>query len=151
MASLAPGQTLVIYDGLCGLCDRLVRFLLNRDSAARLRFTPLQGPLAEDLLRRHGWDRGQETIRVVAGWGTSEERIIKRSSAVRHTLRQLGPWWSPLSRAGSLFPAALADRMYSVVATHRYRVFGRLDTCPIPRPEWRDRFVDRLEGERPSG
>ena len=140
----------MIYDGLCGLCDRFVRFLLARDSAARLRFAPLQGPLAGNLLRSHGWDRGQETIRVVAGWGTSEERILERSSAVLHALRQLGPWWSRLSRAGSLVPSALADRTYSVVARHRYRVFGRLDTCPMPRPEWHDRFVDRPEMDGPA-
>jgi predicted DCC family thiol-disulfide oxidoreductase YuxK len=144
------GQTLVIYDGLCGLCDRFVRFLLTRDSAARLRFAPLQSPLAEELLRRHGWDAGQETIRVVSGWGTSDERILERSSAVLDALRQLGPWWDRLSRAASVLPTAPADRLYAVIARHRYRVFGRLDTCPLPRPEWRVRFVDRPEGERPA-
>lgn len=136
-------QTVVFYDGLCGLCDRLVRFLLTHDPEGRLRFAPLQGAVAQRELVPAGHEPSDlNTVLVIADYGTPQQRVLPRSRAVLHALSQLGGVWSALATIGSFVPTSLADAVYGMVAKRRYRIFGRFDTCPLPRPEWRARFLD---------
>jgi predicted DCC family thiol-disulfide oxidoreductase YuxK len=136
-------RSIVFYDGVCGLCNRLVRFLLRRDRHARLRFAPLQGPLARTELGRHGYDPSDlDTVYVIADRHTPSERVLAKSPAIFHALDSLGGGWRVLARAGSFVPVALADAVYDAVAARRYRTFGKLESCPIPPPEWRARFID---------
>jgi predicted DCC family thiol-disulfide oxidoreductase YuxK len=136
--------TLVFYDGLCGLCDRFVRFLVSRDAAGRLRFATLQGDVAQRTLVPRGHDPADlDTVFVVAGWNTPDERVLERSAAVLHALRQLGGIWSVLAGIGRVVPRPLADAVYRTTARNRYRLFGRFDACPLPPQEWRDRFDTR--------
>ncbi len=142
---LGPGGTvtLVFYDGVCGLCDRLVRFLIDRDGRNVFRFAQLQGDLARRELVPHGFDPADlDTVFVVADWGTPRQRVLQRSRAVLHALRQVGGTWGALARVGNLVPNVIADAAYRTVARLRYRIFGRFDVCPMPRPEWRARFLD---------
>jgi predicted DCC family thiol-disulfide oxidoreductase YuxK len=137
------GDTLVFYDGLCGLCNRLVRFLLRHDTGRALRFAQLQGEHAQRELVPHGYDpRDLDTVIVIAGWQSERSRILTRSRAILHATSQLGGVWTMLARIAMRVPAPISDRIYDVVARRRYLVFGRLDACPLPRPEWRGRFVD---------
>lgn len=139
----ASGLTIVFYDGLCGLCDRFVRFVLPRDRRALLRFAPLQGDLARRELVPAGFDPADlDSVLVLAGAGMPGQRVLARSRAVLHVLRQLGGGWVVVAALGALVPPRAADRLYDAVARRRYRWFGRYDTCPLPRPEWRSRFVD---------
>jgi predicted DCC family thiol-disulfide oxidoreductase YuxK len=154
--------SVVFYDGVCGLCNRLVRFLLRRDRRGRLLFAPLQGGLARSVLTRHGHDPSDlNTVYVIADrrapgrprrpdsarWGGSE-RVLSKSRAVLHALGTLGPGWRVLARVGSLVPVGLADALYDAVATRRYRTFGKLESCPIPPPEWRGRFIEEEDAEK---
>ena len=137
------GTTVVFYDGVCGLCDRLTQFLLPRDRHARLLFAPLQSPLARVTLERYGKPPDDlNTVCVVANWRTNEERLLSRSRAILHTLSELGGGWRLVAKAGAIVPVSVADVVYDFVARHRYRVFGKYDTCIVPRPEWRNRFLD---------
>jgi predicted DCC family thiol-disulfide oxidoreductase YuxK len=139
----SPTTTLVFYDGVCGLCNRFVWFLLARDTRGVFRFAPLQSDLARRELVPRGHDPCDlDTVFVVAGWNSPAAHLLVKSRAVRHTLSELGAGWSLLARAAGLIPVPLADRLYARVAGVRYRVFGRYDSCPLPRPEWRARFVD---------
>ena len=132
----------MFYDGLCGLCDRFVQFLLKRDRHARIAFTTLQGELAHGMLVPLGYDPGDlDSIFVVADWRASQQRVLNRSQAVLHAVAQLGGAWGMFATVASIVPAFVADRLYGLVARHRYRVFGRYDTCPLPRPEWKNRFL----------
>ena len=148
--------SVVFYDGVCGLCNRLVRFLLRRDRHARLLFAPLQGTLARTVLGRHGYDPTDvDTVYVIADrrapgrprredsarWG-GRERVLLKSRAILHALGTLGGAWRVLARVSSLVPVGLADALYDAVAKRRYRTFGKLESCPIPPPEWRGRFID---------
>ena len=136
-------MTLVFYDGVCGLCDRLVRFLLVRDARGVFRFSQLQGALARRELVPHGFDPNDlDTVFVIADWGTPRQRVLARSRAVLFALAQLGGGWGVLARVGHLIPRGIADVAYRAVARSRYRIFGRFDVCPMPRPEWRTRFLD---------
>ena len=145
---LADVETLVFYDGLCGLCDRFVRFLLPRDLRGALRFARLQGELARRELVPHGYDPSElDTVFVIAGWRSANQRILTKSRAVLHAVSRLGGVWGTAARVALVVPAAIADPVYAFVARHRYRVFGQFDACPLPRPEWRQRFVDEhIEG-----
>lgn len=136
-------NTVVFYDGECGLCDRFVRFLLRRDRHARILFAPLQGRLARAVLVPRGLNPSElDTMYAVAGWQRPSERVLARSRAVLHAVGQLDGVWPVVARIALLVPAPVADAVYRLVATVRYRAFGRLASCPIPPPEWRDRFLD---------
>ncbi len=135
--------TVVFYDGVCGLCNGFVRFLLRRDPRGRLLFAPLQGETARAILTARGHEPSNlDTIYVVAGWQSSQEHVLSRSSAVLHTFTQLGGAWPFLAGLGAAFPRSLADALYTFVARRRYRTFGRLESCPIPPPAWRQRFLE---------
>jgi predicted DCC family thiol-disulfide oxidoreductase YuxK len=141
--------TLVFYDGLCGLCDRFVRFLVSRDRRGRLRFAPLQGELARRTLAPKGHDPADlDTVFVVADWTGPGERVLRRSRAVLHATAQLGPGWRFASRLASVVPSGLADAGYDLVARNRYRMFGRFDACRVPPAAWRERFVQQSEDQR---
>jgi predicted DCC family thiol-disulfide oxidoreductase YuxK len=141
----APAPTTVVfYDGVCGLCNRLNQFLLRRDGHARLRFAALQSPVAKALLAAHGRDPSDlDTVYVIADWRSSSERVLARSQAVLHALSQLGGAWRTLARIANLVPRPVADVVYRAVARRRYGLFGQYDRCQIPPPEWRERFLDR--------
>ena len=144
MDNRRASTTVVFYDGVCGLCNRLNRFLLRRDRDARIRFAALQSPIARQLLAAHGLDPTDlDTVYVMADWTTDAERVLSRSKAVMHALDQLGGSWRAVARVGKLVPRPLADLVYRAVARSRYRIFGRFDACQIPPPEWRKRFLDQ--------
>lgn len=146
MESRPPGTTLVFYDGVCGLCNRLNRFLLRRDASQRIFFAPLQGALAHRTLARHGADASDlDTVYVIADWQSPQEHALPRSRGVLHALAQLGGGWALLAAIGRVIPGPLADVVYRTVAKNRYRVFGKYDACPLPLPEWRSRFVEPEE------
>ena len=137
-------MTLVFYDGVCGLCDRFVHFLLARDPAGRIRFAQLQGELARRELVPQGFDPTDlDSIFVIADWRSPRQRVLTRSAAVLYAVAHVGTPWNGLARIAQLVPAAIADRVYRLIASRRYRMFGQLDVCPMPRPEWRNRFLDQ--------
>jgi predicted DCC family thiol-disulfide oxidoreductase YuxK len=127
---------IVLFDGVCNLCHRAVRFLLERDPAARLRFASLQSGVGRALLAEHGLDADAlDTIVLVDADGAH-----LRSDAALRIVRVLGPPWSWL-RVLAALPRPLRDAGYDFVARNRYRWFGKKDACPMPRAEWRTRFL----------
>jgi predicted DCC family thiol-disulfide oxidoreductase YuxK len=140
--SLPPDALLVLYDGVCGFCNAMVRFLLPRDRQQRLWFAPLEGPLAAEVLARHGHTPAAgDTFYVVTGLGRPSERVVSRSTAALTVGSALGWPWRLVSWL-RFIPRPLRDAGYSLVARWRYRIFGKLEACPRPRPEWRARFLD---------
>lgn len=135
--------TVVFYDGVCGLCNRLVRFLIRRDTHARLLFAPLQGALARTVLPPQGYDPSDlDTVYVVAHWRQPTQHVLARSRAILHALAELGPGWRAAAAFGRIVPRPLSDAVYNAVARRRYRTFGQLAACPVPPPEWRGRFIE---------
>ena len=140
---MAGANPIVLYDGVCGLCNRMVQFLLKHDQEGRLRFASLQSDFAGKVLGRHGFDaKDLDTIHVVENYDQPGERVLQRSDAVLRAGRELGGFWAASSSIAKIVPRALRDLVYRFVATNRYRVFGKYDTCMLPDPQQRSRFLD---------
>ena len=134
---------ILFYDGVCGLCNTLVQFLLRHDKQGRLRFASLQSDFAEKVLRRHGFDpKDLDTLHVVENHEQSDDRLLQRSDAVLRAGRELGGHWSVLAVMAKIVPRPLRDIAYRFVAQNRYRVFGKYETCMLPDPDQRSRFLD---------
>ena len=140
---MTVANPIILYDGVCGLCNGLVQFLLKHDKDGRLRFASLQSDFAEKVLRRHGFDaKDLDTVHVVENYDQPDERVLQRSDAILRAGRELGGFWSASSSVARIVPRALRDLVYRFVATNRYRVFGKYDTCMLPDPSQRSRFLD---------
>jgi predicted DCC family thiol-disulfide oxidoreductase YuxK len=128
---------IVLFDGLCNLCDGAVRFMLDRDRRARLRFASLQSEVARDLLRRFGRTVANAPASIIVIDG---DRIFERSAAILHVAETLGPPWS-FARVLAVVPEGLRDAAYRFVARNRYAIFGRRDACRIPTAADAERFL----------
>ncbi|MFM2164362.1 MAG: hypothetical protein RL325_799 [Planctomycetota bacterium] len=132
--------TIILFDGVCNLCSGTVRFLVKRDRAARFRFASLQSDAARRICREHGLPEPvmpqPASIVVIA-----DGRALERSDAAL-AIAALLPFPWPLLGVFRLLPRALRDWAYRIVASNRYRWFGRSDTCMAPAPELRARFID---------
>jgi predicted DCC family thiol-disulfide oxidoreductase YuxK len=136
-----PFERLVLFDGVCGFCNASVRWLIERDRSAQLRFAPLQGSTAAELRRRHPEiPQDLDTIAYVDASGGAE-RVYLRSEAVWRAWAQVEPERA-LLRWLRRVPRPLADVAYRIFARLRYRLFGRLSSCRVPSPEERARFLD---------
>ncbi len=138
------GRLVVVFDGQCGLCDQVVRWLLKRDRADRMRFAPRTHPALRELLALQGVESMPETVLVIAGAGTDGERVLQRSDAVLRCLKELGGVWGVAATLGAGIPRALRDGAYRVIARNRYRVWGRLAECRIPDAAQRGHFLQNL-------
>jgi predicted DCC family thiol-disulfide oxidoreductase YuxK len=123
---------------VCHLCNGVVRFIIERDPAARFQFGALQSDAAQRLLASAGrWSPATPETFVLL----EDNRVFTRSTAALRIVRRLPfPW--PLAYGFIVIPRALRDAIYDWVARHRYGWFGRLDRCAVPTPEQRRRFLD---------
>jgi predicted DCC family thiol-disulfide oxidoreductase YuxK len=134
---------IILYDGVCGLCNRLNQFVLRRDPDTIFRFASLQSPFAARILSHHGADpQDLDTVYVVVNFELPDEHLLPRSEAVIFVLKRLGGIWKLLGLFLQLLPTPLRDAAYRVVARNRYRIFGRFETCMLPSGEHRNRFLD---------
>jgi predicted DCC family thiol-disulfide oxidoreductase YuxK len=140
--SETPGAHLVLFDGVCGLCTRLVQFVLRHDRRAVFNFASLQGSTGQEMVARSGGNPEELTsFYVLADFRTLDARVLTRSAAALFVAGELGWPWKAL-RVARVLPTALLDRLYDVVVRTRYRVFGRYEHCLMPRPEFRSRFIE---------
>jgi predicted DCC family thiol-disulfide oxidoreductase YuxK len=136
--SEVPRTHVIFFDGVCGLCDRWVQFVLPRDRGGKFKFAPLQSALAaRELPPRGGRPEDLNTVYVLTAGGA----LLRKSRAVLFVLRELGGIWAAVALL-RVVPAVITDRLYDLVARTRYRLFGRLDACRVPGPEERGRFLD---------
>lgn len=140
--SIPESNPIVLYDGVCGLCNGLTQFLLKRDTQDRLRFASLQSSFAGVVLKRQRADpENFDTVYVVLNYDQPGERLLARSDAILYLAGQIGGIWR-LAKAGRLVPQTVRDAMYKLVAKYRYRLFGRHESCMMPEPSYRDKFLD---------
>lgn len=128
---------LLLYDGVCALCNAAVTFVLKRDSGRTVRFAPLQGETATRLLAERLELAGIDSMI----WVDADGRVFTRSAAALAIARHAGGGWATLAAFLTIIPTTLRDALYDLVARTRYRVFGRYDACPVPPPDNGARFL----------
>jgi predicted DCC family thiol-disulfide oxidoreductase YuxK len=136
-----PEGPVLLYDGLCGFCDGAVQFILKHDRRGTLRFATLQGDFARGVFDRHPELDGVDSLVLVERDSSGAEQVHVRSNGALHVARYLGGTWH-LARVTAIVPRFIRDAVYDGFARIRHRVFGRHDSCRIPSPEQRARFID---------
>jgi predicted DCC family thiol-disulfide oxidoreductase YuxK len=146
-----PASAIILFDGVCNLCNATVAFIIQRDRHGLFRFAALQSDAARRLLAEHHFTpHALQASRpapadAAADWQSvvliQDGRVFQRSTAALHIARGLGFPWS-LATVFLLIPTPLRDWLYSFIARHRYRWFGKRDTCAIPTPDQRARFLE---------
>jgi predicted DCC family thiol-disulfide oxidoreductase YuxK len=126
---------IVFFDGVCGLCNHFVDFVLNRDHRGVFRFAPLQGETA----RRHLAEADVRDLKTMVL--LDRDGVFRKSTAVLRVLSRLGGGWRLLAALLRLIPRPLRDIGYAVVARTRYSIFGRKETCRMPTPAERGRLL----------
>ena len=137
----ARGVHLVLYDGVCGLCNAICQFILARDRRGVFAFASLQSATGKTWLERFNRPvDALDTFYLIKDY-LAAPVILEKSNAALAVAADLGaPWsWAAVCR---VLPRALRDAVYDFVARHRYRWFGRYDACLIPTADQRARFLD---------
>jgi predicted DCC family thiol-disulfide oxidoreductase YuxK len=139
------GRALLLYDGVCALCNGVVQFLLKHDRQEKLRYAPLQSSLGREILGRFGIRTFPDGVMLLTDALKPQERLYKRSDAVAIALRLLPAPWRLLGRLLTWVPRSLREFGYGVTARLRYRIFGRYDTCPLPPLDQRRKLLGVYE------
>ena len=136
----APASDLILFDGVCNLCNGFVQFVIGHDGAGRFRFAALQSATGRAILAAHGVDASAVAAAPDSVLLQQGGRLYSHSEAVLRIAQGLGwPWRALL--LGRLLPRAWRDAAYRFVARHRYHWFGRQDSCWLPTPELKARFL----------
>jgi predicted DCC family thiol-disulfide oxidoreductase YuxK len=134
-------RAVIVFDGVCVLCNGWVRFLLRHDRLQRYRFAAMQGDAGRRLLAENGLDPDDPMSFLLIEYDCGPmPRIATDTDAMRRVLVGLGGGWR-LAAAIALLPRGLRDPLYRLIARNRYRWFGRRDACLVPEHEQAWRFL----------
>ena len=129
-------EQVLLFDGICNLCNGLVIFIIKRDSKSKFKFAALQSPAGQLLLKKYGLSTENiNTLVYVKG-----DKIFLKSSAVLHILKDLGGLWK-LFFVFIFLPKFIRDFFYNLIAKWRYKILGKRETCMVPNPEILYRFL----------
>ena len=130
-------EHLLLFDGVCNLCIRLVNFIIKRDAVKKFKFAALQSPVGESILKTHNlYKKNLDTIIYV-----NNGSYYVKSTAVLHILKDLGGVWK-IFYVFIIIPAPIRNLFYSLIAKVRYKIFGKRDVCLVPSNDIKDRFPD---------
>ncbi|MFC5471992.1 thiol-disulfide oxidoreductase DCC family protein [Cohnella suwonensis] len=132
----SDGKSIVLIDGVCHFCHGAAKFIIARDPKARFRFASLQSVTGESLLGEGGLSSTSMDTFVLIENG----KFYTKSTAALRIARRLAGGW-PLLYAGIVVPKFARDAIYGFVAKRRYKWFGREDSCMLPTPDVRGRFL----------
>ncbi|MDO6429792.1 thiol-disulfide oxidoreductase DCC family protein [Flavitalea sp. BT771] len=127
----------MLFDGVCHLCSSSVQFILKRDRRGIFRFASLQSEVGQSLLRHSGLPADQLDSFVLV----ENNKVYTRSAGALRVCRKLDGAW-PLLSFFRIIPRPLRDAVYNWIARRRYRWFGKNDSCWLPSPEWKSRFLE---------
>ena len=133
---MPTSQPIILYDGVCYLCNGIVNFLLKADKQKRFKFSPLQSDSGQVLLKKFNLPTDDfNSFVLVEG-----EQVYQRSAAALKVATRLGLPWS-LAGVGWILPRPVRDALYNFIAANRYKWFGQHDSCLMPTPEIKERFL----------
>ena len=135
MTELKPEKPVILFDGVCNLCNASVNFVIDRDPEGLFRFAPLQSDYATGIVELHNIGKGLDTIVLL-----EDGKVYDRSTAALRIARRLkGPW--PVLYLGMVIPRFFRDGVYRFIARNRYRWFGQTDQCRVPTADLQARFL----------
>lgn len=129
-------QPLILFDGVCNLCTHSVQFVIQRDAKQQFRFASIQSDLGQKVLQQYGLSTTKINTVVLL----NNNQIYTHSTAALHIAQHLGGLWQ-LASLALWVPAPLRDMVYTFVAQNRYRWFGKQESCWLPTPELKNRFL----------
>lgn len=132
-------QAIIFFDGVCGLCNRTVDFVLGEDREQNFLFSPLQGQTFQRIARDHSEALSVDSIFVLRRIPQGEE-LLQRSAAILFILEKL-PRFRWLARLGHLCPVPVRNSLYRLIAATRYPIWGKRDSCRLPTSEEKARFL----------
>jgi predicted DCC family thiol-disulfide oxidoreductase YuxK len=131
-----PDKPLILFDGVCNLCNGSVQFVIRHDKEAKFLFASLQSEKGQEILKHFGMETENFDTFILLDKG----EIYTKSSGVLKEAAILGGWFK-IFTIFYLVPTFIRDIFYSFVARNRYRFFGKKDVCMIPTPELKARFL----------
>jgi predicted DCC family thiol-disulfide oxidoreductase YuxK len=132
-----PQETVIFYDGVCNLCNAAVQFVLKRDKKAVFTFCSLQSYRAKELLPAYFSESNEPSSIVLK----ENNHVYTESTAALRICKHLRGLW-PVLYVFILVPRFVRDGVYRFIARNRYKWFGQSESCPSPKPEWQERFLD---------
>jgi predicted DCC family thiol-disulfide oxidoreductase YuxK len=127
----------VLFDGVCNLCNGAVQFLIRHDKRERLKFASLQSTTGQKILSEYGLPTDQFSSFIYV----TEKKCYQKSDAVLAICKEIGGWFKLLT-AFYVVPKPIRNLAYSWVANHRYKWFGKQNQCMVPTPELKRRFLE---------
>ncbi|WP_408098836.1 thiol-disulfide oxidoreductase DCC family protein [Peredibacter sp. HCB2-198] len=134
MEQNSKNSQVIFFDGVCGLCNGFVDFVISADKKNHFLFSPLQSDYAQKELPA---EMTRDLTSVVL---LKNGRTFRKSEAVLEVLGDLGGIWK-ISALGKILPVVLSNKVYDMVAENRYRLFGKKETCRLPTAEERKKFI----------
>ncbi|WP_337446688.1 thiol-disulfide oxidoreductase DCC family protein [Bacillus cereus] len=128
-------ERIVLFDGECNVCDRSVQFIIKRDPIGLFKFASLQSDIGKELLNKYNAPNDLSSLVLIE----NNNCYLKSSAALRVTKNLKGAW--KLLYLLLVVPKPLRDYFYSIMAKNRYKWFGKKDSCMLPSPEVRKRFL----------
>ena len=132
-----PEKQLILFDGVCNLCNTYVQFVIKRDRQNKFMFASLQSDRGQNVLKHFGLDTTEFKTLVLL----QDKEIYTKSTGALRILKQLDGIWK-ISYIFILVPAPIRDFFYSFVAANRYRFFGKKEYCMMPSPELKAKFLN---------
>jgi predicted DCC family thiol-disulfide oxidoreductase YuxK len=129
-------KSLILFDGVCNLCDSSVQFILLRDKKDRFRFASLQSDYGQNILKQHNLPTEKFNSLALIENG----KLYQRSTGALRIARRLKAAW-PMLFAFIIVPPFIRNFVYDFIARNRYRWFGKKEFCMMPRPEWKQKFL----------
>lgn len=131
------GHQVILFDGVCNLCNSVVQFLIKRDKTDTFRFASLQSEAGQQILGQHQLPTQNFNSFVLY----KNNKIYQKSTAALLVAKALPGWW-PLLAAFIIIPPLLRDPLYDIIAQNRYKWFGKKESCPLPSAETRKKFFN---------
>lgn len=134
---MPEAQKIILFDGVCNLCNGLVQFVITHDKKSIFRFGSLQSEGGRVLLKEHGLPLNDYDSFVYV----KDNRVYLKSTGALHVLKDLGGFYK-LLYVFIAIPRPLRDFAYSLIAQNRYSLFGKRESCMLPTPELKRRFLN---------
>ncbi|MBT30890.1 MAG: thiol-disulfide oxidoreductase [Thalassobius sp.] len=130
-----PSYSIILFDGVCNLCNGSVNFIIDHDKKNRFKFTSLQSEKGQELLKKHNLNLELESIILV-----ENEKTYQKSDAALRISKKLN-FPIPLLYVAIIIPRLIRDQIYNYIAKNRYKWFGKSDSCRMPTPELKAKFI----------